>query len=73
MDKPAGPYQIRLARPDEVPRLRAIEDEAGMSFGGLGLIDEALDVSFPWTSWPAWSAKGRFGLAVWRTTCRWAW
>ena len=47
MDQPAGPYQIRLARPDEVPRLRAIEDEAGMSFAGLGLIDEALDVSFP--------------------------
>ena len=47
MDQPADPYQIRLARPDEVPRLRAIEDEAGMSFAGLGLIDEALDVSFP--------------------------
>ena len=72
MDKPAGPYQIRLAHPDEVPRLRAIEDEAGLSFAGLGLIDEALDVWFPWTSWPARSAKGRSGLAVW-TTCRRAW
>jgi GNAT superfamily N-acetyltransferase len=40
-------YRIRLARPDEVPRLREIEDEAGRVFSGLGLIDEALDVSFP--------------------------
>jgi GNAT superfamily N-acetyltransferase len=40
-------YRVRLARPDEVPRLRAIEDAAGRIFSGLGLIDEALDVSFP--------------------------
>jgi len=40
-------YRIRLARPDEVPRLRVIEDEAGTIFSGLGLIDEALDASFP--------------------------
>src|SRR5512133_1812317 len=46
MDPPL-PYQIRLARADEVLRLRAIEDEAGMLFEGLGLIDEALDPSFP--------------------------
>jgi GNAT superfamily N-acetyltransferase len=39
--------QIRLARRDEVPRLREIEDEAGAMFAGLGLIDETLDVSFP--------------------------
>ena len=47
MGEPAGSYQIRLARPEEVPRLREIEDEAGTIFSGLGLIDEALDVSFP--------------------------
>jgi GNAT superfamily N-acetyltransferase len=40
-------YRIRLAHPEEVPRLRAIEDAAGTIFSGLGLIDEALDVSFP--------------------------
>lgn len=40
-------YRIRRARPDEVPRLRAIEDAAGAMFSGLGLIDEALDVSSP--------------------------
>ncbi|MFL5303091.1 MAG: GNAT family N-acetyltransferase, partial [Anaeromyxobacteraceae bacterium] len=40
-------YAIRLARPDEVPRLRHIEDEAGTMSSGLGLVDEASDVSFP--------------------------
>jgi GNAT superfamily N-acetyltransferase len=43
----APSYRIRLACLDEVPRLREIEDEAGRIFSGLGLIDEALDVSFP--------------------------
>jgi GNAT superfamily N-acetyltransferase len=38
---------IRLARPDEIPRLREIEDEAGKMFSGLGLIDEEIDSSFP--------------------------
>src|SRR5437867_332412 len=47
MDQQTESYRIRLARPDEVPRLREIEDEAGTIFSGLGLIDEALDVSFP--------------------------
>jgi GNAT superfamily N-acetyltransferase len=47
MDHQTDSYRIRLARPDEVPRLREIEDEAGTIFSGLGLIDEALDVSFP--------------------------
>ena len=47
MDHQADSYRIRLARPDEVPSLREIEDEAGTIFSGLGLIDEALDVSFP--------------------------
>ncbi|HET9624165.1 MAG TPA: GNAT family N-acetyltransferase [Kofleriaceae bacterium] len=40
-------YHVRLARPDEIPRIRAIEDEAGTVFAGLGIIDEALDASFP--------------------------
>jgi GNAT superfamily N-acetyltransferase len=40
-------YRIRPARPDEAKRLRAIEDEAGTRFAGLGLIDEALDAAFP--------------------------
>lgn len=47
MDQHRNPYRIRLARLDEVPRLRQIEDEAGAIFSGLGVIDEALDVSFP--------------------------
>src|SRR5512144_2668347 len=47
MDLPTRPFRIRLARADEVLRLRAIEDEAGTLFMGLGLIDEALDASFP--------------------------
>jgi GNAT superfamily N-acetyltransferase len=47
MDQQTNSYRVRLARKDEVPRLRQIEDEAGTIFSGLGLIDEALDVSFP--------------------------
>jgi GNAT superfamily N-acetyltransferase len=47
MDRQTDTYRIRLARPDEVPRLQEIEDEAGTIFSGLGLIDEALDKSFP--------------------------
>ena len=47
MDARTARYRIRLARADEVPRLRAIEDEAGVLFSGLGLVDEALDPSFP--------------------------
>ena len=47
MDQQPDSYRIRLARPDEIPRLREIEDEAGTIFSGLGLIDEALDVVFP--------------------------
>ncbi|HEX7373635.1 MAG TPA: GNAT family N-acetyltransferase, partial [Steroidobacteraceae bacterium] len=39
--------QIRAARPDEVWRLREIEDSAGVAFSGLDLIDEDLDQSFP--------------------------
>jgi hypothetical protein len=37
MSQQTDSYRIRLARPDEVPRLQAIEDEAGTIFGGLGL------------------------------------
>jgi GNAT superfamily N-acetyltransferase len=41
------PCSIRLARQDEIDRLRKIEDEAGTVFAGLGLIDETRDTSFP--------------------------
>jgi GNAT superfamily N-acetyltransferase len=47
VDTQSGDYRIRLARADEVARIRQIEDEAGTMFSGLGLIDEALDPSFP--------------------------
>lgn len=40
-------YRIRLARPEEVPRIDEIEDKAGTLFSGLGLINEKLDTSFP--------------------------
>jgi GNAT superfamily N-acetyltransferase len=40
-------YSIRLARLDEISRLREIEDEAGTMFSGTGLIDETLDAAFP--------------------------
>lgn len=40
-------YQIRLARSEEIPRLREIENLAGEIFSGLDVIDETLDVSFP--------------------------
>lgn len=39
-------YHIRLARPDEVGRLREIEDEAGERFNGLDIFDPSLDSSF---------------------------
>ncbi len=47
MDRPIDAYQIRLARLDEIDRVREIEDEAGTIFHGTGLIDESRDVSFP--------------------------
>jgi len=47
MNDPNGSYSVRVARADEVPRIAEIENEAGAIFSGLGLIDEALDVSFP--------------------------
>ena len=47
MDQARHGYRIRLARRDEIPRLRQIEDDAGALFSGLGIIDETLDVSFP--------------------------
>jgi hypothetical protein len=40
------PYRIRLARADELARLKEIEDEAGELFDGLALNDETLDSSF---------------------------
>ena len=47
MREPTESYPIRLARLDELPRLREIEDQAGTLFAGLGLIDESLDAAFP--------------------------
>lgn len=47
MDTPTDAFQIRLARPDELERLSEIEDAAGTRFLGLGLVDEALELSFP--------------------------
>jgi 4-diphosphocytidyl-2-C-methyl-D-erythritol kinase len=47
VDQSSDAYQIRLARPDEIDRVREIEDEAGTIFLGTGMIDESLDISFP--------------------------
>jgi len=41
-----GEYHVRLARPDEVGRLREIEDEAGERFDGLDIFDPSLSSSF---------------------------
>ena len=40
-------YSIRQAQIDEIQLLADIENAAGSMFSGLGLIDEALDQSFP--------------------------
>jgi GNAT superfamily N-acetyltransferase len=47
MNERANRWNIRLASPEDIPHLRALEDEAGMRFSGLELIDEALDPNFP--------------------------
>lgn len=47
MDRWTEHYGIRPARTEEIRRVREIEDAAGKLFTGLGLIDEAVDVSFP--------------------------
>src|SRR3982750_3470362 len=39
-------YHLRLAHPNEVGRLREIEDAAGERFNGLNIFDESLDSSF---------------------------
>ena len=46
-DQRTDPYRVGVARPEEIPRIREIEDAAGSAFAGLGLIDETRDVSFP--------------------------
>jgi hypothetical protein len=46
MNQGSANYRIRLARPDEIARLREIEGKAATMFSGLGLIDEAIDESF---------------------------
>jgi len=63
MGEQTASYQVRLARPDEVRRLRAIEDAAGGIFSGLGLIDEALDVSFPLNDLARLVAMGQVWVA----------
>lgn len=45
--EPTHRYRMRLARADELLRLRAIEDEAGTLFDGLGVFEASLDASFP--------------------------
>jgi GNAT superfamily N-acetyltransferase len=44
--EPDVEYHLRLARPDEVGRLREIEDEAGERFNGLDIFDPSLSSSF---------------------------
>ena len=46
-DGPSDGSGLRVARPDELTRLREIEDEAGQRFAGLPIYDETLDSSFP--------------------------
>ncbi len=66
-------YRIRLARAGEVARIREIEDEAGTMFFGLGLIDEALDPSFPVDAIRCLIDEARYGWDAERTTSPWAW
>jgi len=73
MDRRADSYRIRLARPDEVSRLREIEDEAGAMFSGLWLIDEALDVSFPLDDLAGLIGLGQVWVGVTENDIRWAW
>ena len=63
MNEPTDAFVIRLARPDEIPRVREIEDEAGTVFSGLGLIDESLDVSFPLDQLASLIAMGQVWVA----------
>ena len=46
MDLEATQYRIRLARLEELLRLREIEYRTSTMFSGLGLIEAAPDVSF---------------------------
>jgi GNAT superfamily N-acetyltransferase len=46
MSEPDGKYHLRLARPDEVGRLRDIEDRAGERFDGLDIFDPTFSSSF---------------------------
>ena len=65
-------YRIRLARAEEVARVRRIEDEAATLFSGVGL-DEALDMSFPWRTSTGLSALDRYGWRASTTNRRSAW
>jgi hypothetical protein len=66
-------YRIRLARAEEVARVRRIEDEAATLFSGVGHIDEALDMSFPWRTSTGLSALDRYGWRASTTNRRSAW
>jgi lactoylglutathione lyase len=52
-------FRIRLARPDEIARLREIEDEAGTMLYGLGLIETRSMRHSRSTSWSASWGWGR--------------
>ena len=68
VDQQAAQYRIRLARPDELLRLREIDLRAGTMFSGLGLIEEALDGSFPSEDLitPIWLRRSGSHV-IWRT------
>lgn len=63
MSQHINSYHIRLACPDEILRLPEIEDVAGAMFTGLGLIDEALDGSFPLDELARLIGKGQVWVA----------
>jgi GNAT superfamily N-acetyltransferase len=63
MDVPPDPYRVRPARPDEIARVREIEDVAGSIFSGTGLIDADLDVSFPLDDLVHLVSKGQVWVA----------
>lgn len=60
MERQRTPFHLRLARLDEVPRLREIEEEASTRFLGLGLIvDESLDTCVPPDDVKRWIGLGQ--------------
>ncbi len=43
----ADSFRIRQELPEDLLRIREIEDESGSRFSGLCVIDESLDEAFP--------------------------